>query len=268
MRSHRPDNRGRAASRTLLNDTRAHGDALLPAGRQRSRPVTARALKPAGEGAQDRPAVGRHAGAHRVRPARRRRGAGPVRPGRRHYRGEVPGRGRAPRRRPRRPARLHRVFARDLAADLVEQPAGTADKEFRRRTDVVGIFPHRAAIIRLVGAVLAEQTDEWTESRRYMGLELLTKAASPSSTTANQATRPESHRCRSPRNINPDLHGDRLLHHSRGRDRSSGARHEGPPVSGLGTCVTDRYRAYMTVNLVAAMTTGDALVPRALGGMS
>jgi transposase-like protein len=66
------------------------------------------------------------------------------------------------------------------------------EKEVKRRADVVGIFPNEASIIRLIGAVLLEQNDEWLLQHRYMQVEGMTELAPPALDAASKQIPPKA----------------------------------------------------------------------------
>jgi transposase-like protein len=71
-------------------------------------------------------------------------------------------------------------------------PLERLNKEVKRRADVVGIFPSEPSIVRLIGAVLLEQNDEWQLRHRYMQVEAMAELASPAAETEPALIPPEA----------------------------------------------------------------------------
>ena len=67
-------------------------------------------------------------------------------------------------------------FPREHWAQIAStNPLERVNREIKRRSDVIGIFPNDEAVVRLVGALMLETNDEWTVARRYMSLESLAR---------------------------------------------------------------------------------------------
>jgi hypothetical protein len=92
--------------------------------------------------------------------------------------------------RPQRHFGIHRLAQGTVAQIWSNNPQKRSNREIRWCTDVVGIFPSREALIRLIGTELGEQHNEWAEGARYLRLDVLSRSRLTKINTCRSPPRP------------------------------------------------------------------------------